>query len=74
MKNFPLLSFLFPVIFNAVFVGAEIAIVSGEEAFLPVFFMNMLTVGLGEAVVVFTLGTLIYKFFSKNDRMRGILS
>lgn len=74
VKNFPLLSFLFPVIFNAVFVGAEIAFVSGEAAFLPVFFMNMLTVGIGEAAVVFTLGTLIYKFFSKNDRIKGLLS
>ena len=74
VKNFPLLSFLFPVIFNAVFVGAEIAFISGEDAFFTVFFMNMLTVGLGEAAVVLTLGTLIYRFFSKNDRMRKLIS
>lgn len=74
IKNFPVLSFIFPVIFNAVFVGAEIAFISGEEAFFTVFLTNMLTVGLGEALVVFTLGTLIYKIFSKNDRMRKLIS
>lgn len=74
IKNFPLLSFLSPVIFNALFIGAEIAFLSGEEAFFPVFFTNMLTVGLGEAAVVFTLGILLYKFFGKNDRIREILS
>lgn len=73
IKGIPVLSMSFPVIFNAIFIGAEIGFVSGEEAFWPVFLTNALTVGLGEALVVFTLGTLLIKFAEKNERLKKLL-
>ncbi len=74
IKGFPFVSMLFPILFNAVFIGAEIAFFSGEESFLPVFLFNALSVGAGEAVVIFTLGTALVLFLQKNDRLRNIIS
>lgn len=73
-KGFPLLSMIFPVIFNGVFIGFEIALVSGEEAFFPVFLMQGLSVGAGEAAVISTLGTALIVFLRKNDRIREFIS
>ncbi len=73
-KDIPVVSMLFPVLFNAVFVGAEIAFFSGSEVFLPVFFANALSVGAGEAVVVFVFGTALILFTGKNDRLRKMIS
>lgn len=74
VKGFPVLSMLFPVLFNAVFVGAEIAFFSGSEIFMPVFFANALSVGAGEAAVIFTLGTALVLFLQKNGRIRKYIS
>ncbi|MBR3766891.1 MAG: QueT transporter family protein [Clostridia bacterium] len=74
IKGFPLLSMIFPVLFNAIFVGFEIAVFSGEASFWPVFFTNFLSVGLGEAAVIFTLGTALIVFLQKNDRIRNFIS
>ena len=73
-KGFPVVSLIFPVIFNALFIGAEIAFVSGEEAFLPVFFANALSVGAGEAAVVATLGVALIAIIRKNSRLRKLIS
>ncbi len=73
-KRIPLVSMIFPVLFNAVFVGAEIAFFSGDKAFLPVFFANALSVGAGEVAVVFIFGTALILFIGKNDRLRKIIS
>ena len=55
-KNMPLLSLLFPVLFNAIIVGAEITIFFDKEtAFLP-FLLNAAWVGLGELVVCYAGG------------------
>ena len=72
--NIPVLSMLFPVIFNAVFIGAEIAFVSGEASFLPVFLVNMLSVGAGEAAVIVTLGVALIVCIRKNSRIRELIS
>ena len=74
VRGIPVASMLFPVLFNAVFIGAEIAFFSGEEVFLPVFITNALSVGAGEAAVVATLGTALIVFFGKNDRLRNFIS
>lgn len=74
VKGFPFVSMLFPVIFNALFVGAEIAFFSGETVFLPVFITNAISVGAGEAAVIFTLGTVFILFLRKNDRLRNFIS
>ncbi len=74
LAGFPLLSMMFPVLFNAVFVGAEIAFFSGEKTFLPLFAVNALSVGAGEAAVIFSLGTALVLFLRKNTRLGNFLS
>ncbi|MBO6140917.1 MAG: QueT transporter family protein [Ruminococcus sp.] len=61
---------LFPVILNAVFVGAEITNLSKE----PVSFWFMAAgVALGEFVCVTVIGTALFKALEKNERvMRSI--
>ena len=61
-----------PVICNAVIVGAEIAWFSVQDgaAFLPAFGFNALTVGLGEAVACYILGTLLLRFLPKIPALR----
>ena len=55
---------LFPVILNAVFVGAEITILSSE----PVsFFAMALSVAIGEFVCVTILGVILFKALEKNQ-------
>ena len=57
-----------PVVCNAVLVGAVIAWQqSGSaEAFLPLFGFNMVSVGLGEAVVCFVLGLVLLRVLEKH--------
>lgn len=74
IKGIPVVSMLFPVLFNAVFIGAEIAFFSGEEVFLPVFITNALSVGAGELGVIATLGTALVIIFKKNSRLRELVS
>lgn len=73
-KGIPVLSMLFPVIFNGVFIGFEIALVSGQDAFFSVFALQGLSVALGEAAVIFILGTLLILLIRKNDRLRKFIS
>ena len=58
---------------NALIVGAEIAYVSTLDgaAFLPAFAMNAVTVGLGEALVCFILGTLLLRALDQVPSLRG---
>lgn len=54
-KNLPLLSACFPVLFNGVIVGAEVAVFAGGN-FLSLYPINALWVAFGEAVVCFAGG------------------
>ncbi len=74
LRGIPVVSMLCPVVFNAVFIGAEIAFVSGEASFLTVFLVQGLSVGAGEAIVLFTLGTALILWIRKNDRIRSFIS
>ena len=62
-----------PVVCNALIVGAEIAYLFTPDgaAFLPAFAMNALTVGLGEALVCFVLGTLLLQALYQVPALRG---
>ncbi|MCI8739948.1 MAG: QueT transporter family protein [Oscillibacter sp.] len=62
-----------PVVCNALIVGAEIAYFSTLDgaAFLPAFAMNAVTVGLGEAVVCFILGTLLLRTLDQIPALRN---
>ncbi len=59
--NLPLLSLLFPILLNAIIVGAEISLLYLEaESFLYGFLISAIEVGLSEAAVCFTLGIPLY--------------
>ena len=68
-----LLALLIPlptVLCNAVIVGAEIAWFFAEgEAFWPAFVYNFLTVGAGEAAVMYALGVPLLLWLRNNDRL-----
>lgn len=74
VKGFPFLSMIFPVLFNALFIGALIAFFAESESFASVFALSALGVGAGEAAVVFTLGTALVIFLQKNVRLRNLIS
>ncbi len=56
VKNLPLLSLFFPVLFNALIVGAEIAMFLPEGFTVTGYLINALWVGLGELVVCYAGG------------------
>ncbi len=64
-KGLPLLSMVFPVVLNALVVGAELTIV--EKGFLdwPLFGFNALSVGAGQAIACFGGGLLLFKAVDK---------
>ena len=74
IKSYPFCSMLMPVIFNGVIVGAEIAFFTTGESFLTAFAANAVSVALGEAAVMFTLGTLLYYTVLKNNRLRKAIA
>ena len=67
VKGFPFLSFLMPVLFNGVIVGAEIVLLTmPEEVAFSVFLINALEVAAGEAAVLAILGVPLYYFIRKS--------
>ena len=74
VKGYPLLSLLMPVLFNGVFVGAEIAYFSGGNVFWQAFVPASLSVAAGEAAVVFILGTALFFLIKKDKRLGDILA
>lgn len=56
VRGLPLLSFLMPALFNALLVGWELTVYIGELS----FWLNALSVALGEVAVVVSLGAALY--------------
>ena len=73
IKQYPLLSFLMPILFNGVFVGAEIAYFAGEGVFMQAFVPASLSVAAGEAAVVLILGTILWAVIRKNKKLQDLL-
>ena len=73
LGGYPLLSMLMPVLFNGVFVGAEIAYFAGEGVFLQAFVPASLSVAAGEAAVALVLGSLLWFAINKNEKLQTIL-
>ena len=66
-----LLCSLFPVIFNALFVGAEITLLSPE----PVSFWLMAAgVAFGELICVTVIGTTLFKILERNPRVMKVIA
>ena len=63
IRNYPWLSMLMPVVFNAVIVGWELTYYGFNALHL-----NMLYVAVGEAAVIFVLGTALYFVLERNQR------
>lgn len=64
-----------PVIFNAVIVGAEIAwtSVGFTAAFWPAFAFNAFTVGLGELLACYILGSLLIRVLPRITFFRALI-
>ena len=73
LAKYPLLSMLMPVLFNGLFVGAEIAYFAGEGVFWQAFVPASLSVAAGEAAVVFVLGTLLWLVINRDRKLQGLL-
>ena len=56
IKGLPVLSVVFPVIFNALIIGAEITFLASEGFQWRAFVLTAASVGFGEIVVCFLLG------------------
>ena len=56
IKNVPILSALAPVIFNGIFIGAELAYVIAPDTFWMMFVICGLEVAIGEAIACIVLG------------------
>lgn len=75
IRQIPVLSLLMPCVFNALFIGAEIAFLSAENgAFATLFLSTALTVGLGELLVCFVLGLPLYNLIEKRPNLKRILT
>ncbi len=61
IKGFPVFSFLPPIIFNALFVGAEIAFLADGAFSIKLFVISALQVAMGELAVLLALGVPLYK-------------
>ncbi len=73
IKRYPLLSFLSPVIFNGLIVGAEIAYFTTDDTFWHAYLINGASVAFGEIVVVFILGTALFFAILKNEKLKQLL-
>lgn len=74
LKNIPLLSIVMPVVFNALFVGAEIAFLSANDGgFWVVFGSTALSVGIGELIVCGVLALPLYRLIEKRPALKRML-
>lgn len=62
VKNYPLIGFLMPALFNAFLVGWELSVYIGGG-----FWMNAIYVAIGEMAVLLTVGTLLYFAMKKRN-------
>ena len=75
IKGIPFLSLLCPVVFNAVIIGLELALLYFDEFSFMGFIIAALEVGLGELLVCFILGIPFIKLLEKhNDKLFGKLN
>lgn len=66
-KGLPIVSAIFPAVFNGVIIGAEICIVLLNDFSLPVFLTQALYIAIPELIICLTLGLYIVKFKEKRS-------
>ena len=75
VKGLALPASLPPVVFNAVIVGAEIAVFFTDGGFTwPVLVFNMLTVGLGEVISCCILGVALVRLIEGSRRLKQLFT
>lgn len=67
IKKLPLLSLIFPTLFNGIIIGAEIMMFTPGQSGIVGFWASASGVALGEAVVCYTLGLLLYLGLDKTN-------
>ena len=66
LRRYPLIAMAMPALFNALFVGWELAIFLGDTGFtMAAFWLNAMNVAIGELAVLLTLGWLLYRVIKK---------
>lgn len=61
---------IFPVVSNAIIISVELLLIYNEP---HLFLFNVLTIGLGEAIVLFLLGIPVVKLLCKNETIVELL-
>ena len=65
--NFPVLGMTMPALFNAILVGWELTVYLGDTGFtMAAFWINAVYVAIGELIVLFTIGTIVYHALNRN--------
>ena len=73
LRRHPLAALSMPAWFNALFVGWELTIYLGDTGFtMTAFWLNALSVAIGELAVLYTLGWLLYRTMTKSGLARQI--
>lgn len=73
LRRFPAVGLAMPAVFNAVLVGWELTLFLGDTAFtMAAFWLNALYVALGELIVLYTLGWLLYRTMTKTGLARRL--
>lgn len=67
LSGFPLLSMLMPALFNAIFVGWELTVYIGNP-----FWLNALYVAIGEAIVLLSVGVVVFRLLEKRGLARRL--
>ncbi|MEG0020881.1 MAG: QueT transporter family protein, partial [Oscillospiraceae bacterium] len=73
-KGLPMAAAVPPILVNAVVVGFEITFFFSDIHTLPILFMNMVTVGLGQVVSCFFIGLILVKFINSSGKLKEIVS
>jgi uncharacterized membrane protein len=69
IKGFPFLSFLMPVLINALFIGFELTLVFAPALDFRYFLIFAFEVGLGQTLAVFGLGSAVYHLFKRHAQI-----
>ena len=73
LRKRPLVALSMPAWFNALFVGWELTIYLGDTGFtMAAFWLNGLSVAIGELAVLYTLGWLMYGYLNRSGVARRL--
>ena len=72
-RRVPLIGLTMPALFNALLVGWELTVYLGDTDFtMAAFWLNAIYVAIGELIVLFTIGWLLYRTLNRHGLARRI--